>query len=75
MAGVALSDSRLDDLCRLAVYAAGRKGHEIREWTDEPAGGVHARRATCLRCGRALYVRLGEQMTGMAGAALTEGCD
>jgi hypothetical protein len=69
------ADPRLDELCDLAVAAAGRKGHEVREWEDDSASDVHARRTTCRRCGRSLYVRLGTGMTGMAGTALTERCD
>jgi hypothetical protein len=68
-------DVALDELVRLASVAAGRKGHEIREWAADPPGAEDARRATCNRCGRALYVRVGAGMTGMAGAALTERCD
>jgi hypothetical protein len=68
-------DPRLDELCLLAVTAAGRKGHDVRDWTDDPAAGASARRATCHRCGLPLYVRLEEGMTGIAGAALAQPCD
>jgi hypothetical protein len=65
-------DPRLDELCRLAVSVSEAKGHKIGEWTED---GACARRATCGRCGRPLYARVGEGMTGMAGAALTQPCD
>jgi hypothetical protein len=66
------SSADLDELCRIAGEAASRKGHEIPTWTpDSPA----ARRGTCVRCGRIIYVRIGGGMTGMAGAALSEACD
>jgi hypothetical protein len=69
------ADPRLHELCDLAAAAAERKGHDLGEWEDDRASDVHARRTTCRRCGRAVYVRLGDGMTGMAGAALTERCD
>jgi hypothetical protein len=67
-------DLRLDELVRLAAAAAARKGHDVGDWTTDPPG-ADARRGTCSRCGRTLYVRVGEGMTGMAGAALAERCD
>jgi hypothetical protein len=68
-------DVRLDELVRLAAVAAGRKGHDVRDWTADPPGAEDARTATCSRCGRTLHVRVGEGMTGMAGTALTERCN
>jgi hypothetical protein len=68
-------DVSLDELVRLASTAAARKGHNVRDWTADPPGSEDARRGTCSRCGRTLYVRVGAGMTGMAGTALTEPCD
>jgi hypothetical protein len=72
---IPLHDPRLDELCRLAMAAAEGRGHDIREWVDERDDGALAKRARCDRCGKPIYVRIEDGMTGMAGGALTQSCD
>lgn len=67
------NDPRVDDLCRLGEAAASRKGHTLGDWAQDQ-GDDSGLTATCVRCGRIAYVRLGSGMTGMAGPAFAEAC-
>jgi hypothetical protein len=64
----------LAELCALASAAAERRGHELDDWIQPDGTEPIARRATCRRCGRVVYVRVESSMQGMAGAALREPC-
>jgi hypothetical protein len=66
--------SALAEICALASSRAEDRGHELGAWVEPSDDDGLARRATCRRCGRVVYVRVEEPMRGMAGAALTEVC-
>jgi hypothetical protein len=64
----------LGELCALASAAAKARGHELDDWIDPAGDDTTARRATCRRCGRVVYIRVEDGMQGMAGPALREPC-
>jgi len=64
----------LDVLCQTALDMALVQGHELEEWTAVPGEEAIARRTSCRRCGRSVYVRAESGLAGAAGTALTERC-
>lgn len=66
--------NRLNELRQVAEDAVSARGHKVGAWTAPSGADELESRATCSRCGRVVYVRVGSGMKGMAGAALTERC-
>jgi hypothetical protein len=66
------SDDTLVRLCRTAEMRAASLEHELGPWDEVEEV---ARRATCVRCGRAVYVRAEGSLSGIAGRACGERCD
>jgi hypothetical protein len=64
----------LGELCALAAARAERRGHDLDEWVHPPGEVRPARRAVCRRCGRVVYVRIENQLKGIAGTAVHEPC-
>jgi hypothetical protein len=68
-----MAGDELAALCRIATTTVSARGHHLDEWGPAP-GEELARRAVCVRCGRAVYARTEPGLTGVAGRALTEPC-
>ena len=60
----------LDRLCRSAEERTASLGHVLASWNGDTTG----RRAECIKCGRAVYVRAEGRLAGMAGRAVGEPC-
>jgi uncharacterized membrane protein len=70
----ASADFGLDELRAAAATAATRRGHVLGPWEADASAERDAQAATCQRCGRRVYVRVGAGMSGLAGTAITEAC-
>jgi hypothetical protein len=67
-------DLGIDELCAAAEDRARSFGHRLGRWEDRSDELAIARCATCEVCGGVAYVRVEPNLSGGAGAALTERC-
>jgi hypothetical protein len=74
-----MADASTSDELAVACQAAARKaadlGHQLGAWVAPPGEEASARRSSCSRCKRAVYVRAEGDLVGMAGRAVVEACE
>lgn len=64
----------VEELCSAARSRAKALGHRLGDWEDATEGRAVARRARCRRCDRVAYIRLEDDLLGMAGEAFAGSC-
>jgi hypothetical protein len=69
-----LNDERLPALQAGAAARAASNGHQLTTWSPVPGEEGRARRTSCLRCGRDLYIRTHDRMIGAMGTLMTSPC-
>jgi hypothetical protein len=71
----ASTSNELSVACQAAARKATNLGHVLGAWAAPPGAEASARRSSCSRCERVVYVRAEGDLVGMAGRAIVEHCE